>query len=183
MHVVELRNDLRHHRRRRQGRRRCRWCRRFYDLGFNIEATTGTAEFLQCARHPHPHAPASSARAARRSSTHCVRDMSATSSTRIDINQHNTRLDGYEIRRTRRREQRDGLHGAGNGEGAARRAGGDHAARFDHRFKIISISCGTFRPSLLAANGQYLVYSPSASTFGQAEICSPEIKIPGEVLL
>ena len=46
--------------------------RRFYDLGFNIEATTGTAEFLR---------------------RHGIR-------TRTRRNQHNTRLDGYEIRRT-----------------------------------------------------------------------------------
>ena len=49
--------------------------KRFYDLGFNIEATTGTAEFL---RQGH---------------------VSYVINT-IDINQHNTRLDGYEIRRT-----------------------------------------------------------------------------------
>ncbi len=36
---------------------------------------------------------------------------------------------------------------------------------------------------LVCREWQYLVYSPSASIFGQAEICSPEIRIPGEVLL
>ena len=76
-----------------------------------------------------------------------------------------------------RREQRDGLHGVGNGEGAAGRAGRDHAARIDHRFQVILILCGIFRPSLLTTNGQYLVYSPSVLIFGQAESCSPTIKI------
>ncbi|MDE5730455.1 MAG: carbamoyl-phosphate synthase large subunit [Alistipes sp.] len=73
--------------------------RRFYDLGFNIEATKGTAEFLR--RHGIR--------------TRTRRKLSEGSSeiidslrqghvsyviNTIDINQHNTRLDGYEIRRT-----------------------------------------------------------------------------------
>ncbi len=72
---------------------------RFYDLGFNIEATAGTAEYLR---------------------THGVRTRTLSKLSEgsseiidalrqghvnyvintIDINQHNTRLDGYEIRRT-----------------------------------------------------------------------------------
>ena len=37
--------------------------RRFYNLGFNIEATAGTANFLKKTRHPHPAFGAKSARA------------------------------------------------------------------------------------------------------------------------
>ncbi|MDO4758224.1 MAG: carbamoyl-phosphate synthase large subunit [Rikenellaceae bacterium] len=72
---------------------------RFYDLGFNIEATAGTAEYLR------EHGVR----------TRTLRKLNEGSSeiidalrqghvsyviNTIDVNQHNTRLDGYEIRRT-----------------------------------------------------------------------------------
>ena len=73
--------------------------RRFYDLGFNIEATAGTADYLR--KHGVR--------------TRTLRKLNEGSSeiidalrqghvsyviNTIDVNQHNTRLDGYEIRRT-----------------------------------------------------------------------------------
>ncbi len=73
--------------------------RRFYDLGFNIEATTGTAEFLR------GHGIRTrTRRKLSEGSTEIVESLrqghvSYVINT-IDINQHNTRLDGYEIRRT-----------------------------------------------------------------------------------
>ena len=73
--------------------------RRFYDLGFNIEATTGTAEFLR--RH------GIRTRTRRKLSEGSSEIIDALRQghvsyvvNTIDINQHNTRLDGYEIRRT-----------------------------------------------------------------------------------
>ena len=54
--------------------------RRFYDMGFNIEATRGTAEFLK-ANGIRTRIRRSSARAARRSSIPSGRDTSTTSST------------------------------------------------------------------------------------------------------
>ena len=73
--------------------------RRFYDLGFNIEATTGTAEFLR--RHG---IRTRTRRKLSEGSTEIIDSLrqghvSYVINT-IDINQHNTRLDGYEIRRT-----------------------------------------------------------------------------------
>ena len=71
--------------------------RRFYKLGFNIEATPGTAEFLK----------------KNGIRTHCLHKLSEGSDdiveairkghvtyviNKIDINQHHTRRDGYEIR-------------------------------------------------------------------------------------
>ena len=73
--------------------------RRFYDLGFNIEATKGTAEFLrQHGIHTRTRRKLSEG------STEIIDSLrqghvSYVINT-IDINQHNTRLDGYEIRRT-----------------------------------------------------------------------------------
>ncbi len=71
--------------------------RRFYDLGFNIEATSGTAAFLR--RHGirtrllHKLSEGSTEiiDSLRRGHVNYVINT-------IDINQHNTRLDGYEIR-------------------------------------------------------------------------------------
>ena len=42
---------------------------------------------------------------------------------------------------------------------------------------MIPILAGVFRPSSLVPNGQYLVYSPSVPTIGQAKIRSPKIRI------
>ena len=73
--------------------------RRFYDLGFNIEATTGTAEFLR------NHGIRTRTRRKLSEGSSEIIDslrqghVSYVINT-IDINQHNTRLDGYEIRRT-----------------------------------------------------------------------------------
>ena len=73
--------------------------RRFYDLGFNIEATTGTAEFLR------GHGIRTRTRRKLSEGSSEIIDslrqghVSYVINT-IDINQHNTRLDGYEIRRT-----------------------------------------------------------------------------------
>ena len=73
--------------------------RRFYDLGFNIEATKGTAEFLR------QHGIRTRTRRKLSEGTTEIIDslrqghVSYVINT-IDINQHNTRLDGYEIRRT-----------------------------------------------------------------------------------
>ena len=73
--------------------------RRFYDLGFNIEATKGTAEFLR------QHGIRTRTRRKwSEGSTEIIDSLrqghvSYVINT-IDINQHNTRLDGYEIRRT-----------------------------------------------------------------------------------
>ena len=73
--------------------------KRFYNLGFNIEATRGTANFLR------EHGVR----------TRCLGKLSEGSNdiyntlrkghvnyviNTIDLNQHNTRLDGYEIRRS-----------------------------------------------------------------------------------
>ena len=73
--------------------------RRFYDLGFNIEATKGTAEFLR--QHG---IRTRTRRKLSEGSTEIIDSLrqghvSYVIKT-IDINQHNTRLDGYEIRRT-----------------------------------------------------------------------------------
>ncbi len=73
--------------------------KRFYDLGFNIEATTGTAGFLR--QHG---IRTRTRRKLSEGSTEIVESLrqghvSYVINT-IDINQHNTRLDGYEIRRT-----------------------------------------------------------------------------------
>ena len=73
--------------------------RRFYDLGFNIEATKGTAEFLR--QHG---IRTRTRRKLSDGSTEIIDSLrqghvSYVINT-IDINQHNTRLDGYEIRRT-----------------------------------------------------------------------------------
>ena len=71
--------------------------RRFYDLGFNIEATTGTAEFLR------NHGIRTRTRRKLSEGSSEIIDslrqghVSYVINT-IDINQHNTRLDGYEIR-------------------------------------------------------------------------------------
>ena len=73
--------------------------RRFYDLGFNIEATTGTAEFLR------NHGIRTRTRRKLSEGSSEIIDslrqghVSYVINT-IDVNQHNTRLDGYEIRRT-----------------------------------------------------------------------------------
>ena len=73
--------------------------RRFYDLGLNIEATTGTAEFLR------NHGIRTRTRRKLSEGSSEIIDslrqghVSYVINT-IDINQHNTRLDGYEIRRT-----------------------------------------------------------------------------------
>ena len=73
--------------------------RRFYNLGFNIEATSGTADFLR--RHG---LRTRTRRKLSEGSTEIIDSLrqghvSYVINT-IDINQHNTRLDGYEIRRT-----------------------------------------------------------------------------------
>ena len=73
--------------------------RRFYDLGFNIEATKGTAEFLR--QHG---IRTRTRRKLSEGSTEIIDSLrqghvSYVINT-IDINQHNTRLDGYESRRT-----------------------------------------------------------------------------------
>ena len=73
--------------------------RRFYYLGFNIEATTGTAEFLR------NHGIRTRTRRKLSEGSSEIIDslrqghVSYVINT-IDVNQHNTRLDGYEIRRT-----------------------------------------------------------------------------------
>ncbi|MEG1622410.1 MAG: carbamoyl-phosphate synthase large subunit [Alistipes sp.] len=72
--------------------------KRFYDLGFNIEATTGTAEFLR------QHGIRTRLRRKLSEGSNEIIEslrqghVSYVINT-IDINQHNTRLDGYEIRR------------------------------------------------------------------------------------
>ena len=73
--------------------------RRFYDLGFNIEATKGTAEFLR--QHG---IRTRTRRKLSEGSTEIIDSLrqghvSYVINT-IDFNQHNARLDGYEIRRT-----------------------------------------------------------------------------------
>ena len=73
--------------------------KRFYDLGFNIEATSGTAKFLR------EHGIRTRTRLKLSEGSNEIIDslrqghVSYVINT-IDINQHNTRLDGYEIRRT-----------------------------------------------------------------------------------
>ncbi|WP_296001684.1 carbamoyl-phosphate synthase large subunit [uncultured Alistipes sp.] len=72
--------------------------RRFYDLGFNIEATTGTAAFLR--RHG---IRTRLRRKLSEGSTEIIDSLRQGHVNyvinTIDINQHKTRLDGYEIRR------------------------------------------------------------------------------------
>jgi carbamoyl-phosphate synthase large subunit len=72
--------------------------RRFYNLGFNIEATTGTAHYLR------EHGLRT--RSLGKLSDGCNDIYTSISRghvnyviNTIDLNQHNTRLDGYEIRR------------------------------------------------------------------------------------
>ncbi len=73
--------------------------RRFYDLGFNIEATTGTAKFLN-ERGIHTRA----LRKLREGSDEILQSLQqgyvSYVINSIDMNQHATQLDGYEIRRT-----------------------------------------------------------------------------------
>ncbi|MFI3318663.1 MAG: carbamoyl-phosphate synthase large subunit [Rikenellaceae bacterium] len=71
---------------------------RFYDLGFNIEATTGTAEFLR--------GHGIRTRARKKISDNSEEIITSLRQghvnyiiNTIDVNQHNTRLDGYGIRR------------------------------------------------------------------------------------
>ena len=72
---------------------------RFYDLGFNIEATAGTAAYLR------DHGVRTRTRRKLQEGSSEIIDalrqghVSYVINT-IDVNQHNTRLDGYEIRRT-----------------------------------------------------------------------------------
>ena len=72
--------------------------RRFYDLGFNIEATTGTAAFLRKhgirtrLRRKLSEGSTEIIDSLRQGHVNYVINT-------IDINQHKTRLDGYEIRR------------------------------------------------------------------------------------
>ena len=72
--------------------------RRFYDLGFNIEATTGTAAFLR--RHG---IRTRLRRKLSEGSTEIIDSLRQGHVNyvinTIDINQHKTRMDGYEIRR------------------------------------------------------------------------------------
>jgi len=72
--------------------------RRFYDLGFNIEATSGTAAFLR------EHGIRTRTRLKLREGSTEIIDSLRQGHVNyvinvIDINQHKTRLDGYEIRR------------------------------------------------------------------------------------
>ena len=73
--------------------------KRFYDLGFNIEATAGTADYLR------EHGVRTRTRRKLNEGSSEIIDslrqghVSYVINT-IDVNQHNTRLDGYEIRRT-----------------------------------------------------------------------------------
>lgn len=72
--------------------------RRFYNLGFNIEATEGTAKFLK--EHGVRTRMLSKIGEGREDIVKALRQghVSYVINT-IDINQHNTRLDGYSIRR------------------------------------------------------------------------------------
>ncbi len=72
--------------------------RRFYNLGFNIEATSGTAKFLKenGIRTRSVQKISEGSDDIQRSMSHG--HVSYVINT-IDLNQHNTRLDGYEIRR------------------------------------------------------------------------------------
>ncbi|MDE6341756.1 MAG: carbamoyl-phosphate synthase large subunit [Muribaculaceae bacterium] len=73
--------------------------RRFYDLGFNVEATRGTAKFLKdhgirCrTMGKFSEGSTDIERSLRQGHVSYVINT-------IDVNQHHTRLDGYEIRRT-----------------------------------------------------------------------------------
>ena len=72
--------------------------RRFYNLGFNIEATCGTAKFLR-----EHGIRTRSLKKLREGSDDILKSMShghvSYVINTIDLDQHNTRLDGYEIRR------------------------------------------------------------------------------------
>ena len=72
--------------------------RRFYDLGFNIEATKGTCEFLRSngvrTRHLRKLSEGSSEIYDELRKGHVTYVINT-----IDLNQHSARLDGYEIRR------------------------------------------------------------------------------------
>ena len=71
--------------------------RRFYNLGFNIEATAGTASFLRehgiRTRLLRKISEGSNDIATALAKGHVSYVINT-----IDVNQHNTRLDGYEIR-------------------------------------------------------------------------------------
>ena len=72
--------------------------RRFYDLGFNIEATKGTCEFLRAngvrTRHLRKLSEGSSEIYDELRKGHVTYVINT-----IDVNQHSTRRDGYDIRR------------------------------------------------------------------------------------
>ena len=131
---AELRHRLRHHGRRATRRRPCRSMRRFYDLGFNIEATRRHGRLPQGQRHPHARAQARSATAATRSS---IPSGSGYVSYVINTRDMPTRAasdsDGAADPPLRGGKQRDHVYRAGHGARAAGRAGGDHAGHFHHR--------------------------------------------------
>ena len=108
--------------------------RRFYDLGFNIEATRGHRRVPQ---EPTASAPASSKKISEGSEEilDSIRQgyVSYVINTR-DISSTGPAVsDGYADSPLRRGKQRHHVHRAGHGAGAAGRAGGDHAGHFHHR--------------------------------------------------
>ena len=128
MKVTNYGTMLAHHRRPATRRRRCRSSRRFYNLGFNIEATSGTADV--------PAAATASARAcdrkisegSERNSSIRIRQghVSYVINTR-DLNSLDTALRRLRNPPLRRGKQRDHVYRPGHGEGASRRAGRDDA--------------------------------------------------------
>lgn len=73
--------------------------RRFYDLGFNVEATRGTAKFLK--EHGiRCHLLGKFSEGSKDIERSLRQGHVSYVINTIDVNQHHTRLDGYEIRRT-----------------------------------------------------------------------------------
>ena len=98
--------------------------RRFYNLGFNIEATKGTCEFLRSHGIRTRHL-----RKLSEGSTEIIDSLRKGHVTyvinTIDVNQHSTRRDGYEIRRAA--VENNGV-GGGRGGGVEESEEGGSAA-------------------------------------------------------
>lgn len=111
--------------------------KRFYNLGFNIEATRGTANFLPRTRTAH----ALSGQVERGQQRHLQHAAQGTRELRDK--HHRPQPAQHAARRLRNpplgsREQRHDIHRARNRACDARRTGRDYARRIDHRRRIRS---------------------------------------------
>lgn len=111
--------------------------RRFYDLGFNIEATEGTAAFLK----EHGIRTRSKKKISE-GSEEILESLPARPCQLRHQHQRHRRRRGRDRRLRdpplRGGKRRHHVHGAGDGKGAAGRAGGDHAGRVHDRQRRVS---------------------------------------------